>query len=102
MDTRIDAKAFEMKLGAELEKTQARLQQLEARAREQKAQAAIDAIDAARRLVSKINKTRQSLHEATGNKVAEVQSEIEAAKTQLNESLEKLALKLKGESSGSR
>lgn len=97
MSTSSDVKAFEAKLDAELEKARSRIQQLAARAREKKAQAEIDSANAARQLLEKIDKQRHSLREATGKKAEEVQSDIEATRTQLNSSLEHLASKLKVE-----
>jgi len=96
MNTEVGVKAFEMKLDAELEMAQARMEELEARAREKKAKAEIYALDEARHLVRKIDKKRQSLREATA-KAAEAQSELDAARTQLNTSLERLALRLKAD-----
>jgi ribosome-binding protein aMBF1 (putative translation factor) len=102
MNTEMGAKAFEMKLDAELELAQARMQKLEAAAREKKAKAEIAAIDAARHLVHRIEKTRHSLHESTGKKAAEVQADIETARAQLHKSLEQLAAKLNIESHNPR
>ena len=98
MHTTIDLKGFEMQLDAELEKAQALLQQLEARAREKKAQAELDAINAARRFVHKIDSAREGLREATeAGKAGEIRSHIDAVRRQLHAALEQLSSKLKTE-----
>lgn len=94
MTTPIDVKVFEKRLDAELEKLQARMQQLEALAREKKAQAEIDALGQARNLVQQIGQKRSTLRGAVGMKAVEAQSDLEAASKRLESSLAHVASRL--------
>jgi hypothetical protein len=96
----VEMKEFHKMLDAKLAKAQARMQQLEARAHARKMQSEIDALEAARNLLRHIDQKRHSLEEASGRRVEEVQSEIEAANARLESSIEHLASKLQADARG--
>jgi len=91
-------KAFQRRLDAKLAKARVQTHELEARAREKKAQTEIAALQAARKLIEQIDHKRQDLEDAVSRKVDEVQNRIWAANIKLDTSLKQLASKLKSES----
>jgi DNA repair exonuclease SbcCD ATPase subunit len=96
----VEMKEFEKMLDARIARAHARMQQLEARAHEKKMQPEIAALEAARNLMRHIDQKRHSLEEASGHRLEEVQSEIEAANARLDTSIDKLTSKLQAEARG--
>jgi hypothetical protein len=89
-----ELKLYEEKISAQLQQAKLQLEQFEARAKEKKAQAEIETINALKTKKRQIDKKRQDLQRSGEAKVAQIKAEIDAEAAKLKTSLEQLATKL--------
>ncbi len=94
MDT---LKAYEEKIGAQLQQAKAQLEEFEARAKGKAAQAEIDTINQLKVKKQEIEKKHQDLKTSGDAKVEQVKAEIDTEMAKFKASLEQLATKLKSE-----
>jgi len=94
-DDDILTKAAKEEIKAKLERAKASLDELEATAKERKAQGVTDAIIALRIKRDEIRTRVQEFKDANEARVLEIRSEIEAKLAAFEEELSKLAAKLK-------
>jgi len=90
-----EAKKYEEKVSAQLQQVKSQLDQLEARAKEKKAQAEIETINTLKTVKQQIDKKRQDLQTSVGAKAAQTKAEIDAELAKLKSSLGQLTMKLK-------
>ena|SRR5579859_3882518 len=91
----VTAKAYEEKIGAQLQQAKAQLGELEASAKGKMAQAEIDTINHLKTKQQEIDKKRQDLKTTADAKVEQVKAEIDTELAKLKTSLGELATKLK-------
>jgi hypothetical protein len=91
------AKAYEEKIGAQLQQTKAQLDELEARAKGKMAQAEIETISHLKATQQEIEKKRQELKTSGDAKIEQVKSEIDAQIAKLKSSLEQVSTRVKSE-----
>jgi hypothetical protein len=88
-------KAFEDKVSAQLQEAKAKIEEIEARAKVQKAQAQIDALKHLEKNRLEIETARHALKTLGEAKAAEAKAEIEAKLTKLRASVDEVGAKLK-------
>jgi tRNA U54 and U55 pseudouridine synthase Pus10 len=91
----VATKAYEEKVGAQLQQVKSQLQEFETRAKGKMAQAEIETINQLKTKQQEIEKKRQDLKTASGAKIERVKSEIDPELAKLRTSLEQLATKFK-------
>ncbi len=94
MDT---LKAYEEKIGAQLQQAKAQLEEFEARAKGKAAQAEIDTINQLKVKKQEIEKKREELKTSGDAKAEQIKAQIGAELAKFQTSLEQLATKLKSE-----
>ena len=90
-----EIKQYEEKVSAQLQQAKSQLEQFEARAREKKAQAEIEAINALKTMRQEIDKKSRNLKTSGGAKAAQLKEEIETDMAKLKASLEEFGTKVK-------
>ena len=90
-----EIKAYEEKVGAQLQQAKAQLGEFEAHAKGKMAQAEIDTINRLKSKHQEIEKKRQDLKTVSDAKVGQVKAEIDAEVAKLKTSLADLGTKLK-------
>lgn len=92
-------KAYEEKINAQLQQTKAQLGEFEASARGKMAQTEIDTINQLKTRHQEIERKRQELKTAAGQKIDQVKAEIDAGLAKLKTSLSDLATRLRAKAS---
>lgn len=93
----VTTKGYEEKINTQLQQIKAQLGEFEAHAKSKMAQAEIDTINQLKTKHQEIERKRQDLKTAAGQKVEQVKAEIDAGVAKLKTSLSDLATKLKVE-----
>ena len=88
-------KAYEDKISAQLQLAKAQLEELEARAKGQAAQAEIEAVSHLKATKQEIDKKHQDLKTGGEAKAEQVKAQIDAEMARLKTGMEQLAAKLK-------
>ena len=92
----IETKAYEEKIGAELQQAKAQLAEFEGRAKGKKAQMEIDAIHRLKTKHQEIEKKSHELKTLGEAKAGQAKAEMDAEITKLKTSLAEIGAKLKG------
>jgi hypothetical protein len=90
-------KQYEEKISAQLQQARAQLEVFEARAKEMKGQAEIEAVKALNATKRSIDEKHRQLQTAAGAKASQIKAEIDAAMPAFKTSLEQHARKFKGQ-----
>ncbi len=97
MSEKVDTKAYEEKINAQLQQAKAQLGDFEARAKGKMAQAEIDTVNRLKTKHQEIDKKRQNLKTSDQAKVGQAKAEIGTELAKLKTSMAELATKLKAE-----
>lgn len=97
MSEKVDTKAYEDKISAQLQQAKAQLGDFEARAKSKMAQAEIDTVNRLKTKHQEIDKKRQNLKTSEQAKVGQAKAEIDTELAKLKTSMAELATKLKAE-----
>jgi hypothetical protein len=97
MSEKVDTKAYEEKINAQLQQAKTQLGDFEARAKGKMAQAEIDTVNRLKTKHEEIDKKRQDLKTVGEAKAGQAKAEIDAEMAKLKTSLADLATKLKTE-----
>lgn len=97
MSEKVDTKAYEEKISAQLQQAKAQLGDFEARAKGKMAQAEIDTVNRLKTKHQGIDKKRQDLKTSGQAKVGQAKAEIDTELAKLKTSMAELATKLKAE-----
>ena len=92
-------KAYEEKINGQLQQIKAQIGEFEASARGKMAQAEIDTINQLKTKHQEIERKRQDLKTAAGQKAEQVKAEIDAGVTKLKTSLSDLVTKVRAKAS---